>query len=322
MIKYPSIEQFRHTIKSIRIDHDYKGQDTENKPIYEHTENYPSLLFHGTVKLHGTNAGIVKYKDRIEFQSRERVLSLLQDNSGFMRNMLNKNLDFLFEGISFNEHIAVFGEWCGQGIQKGVAVSTLPPMFVVFGVNIDGKWFKSCPRDPSQNIYNVHDFETYILIVDTNNPENTQNDLIKLTEEVEKECPAGKFFGVSGIGEGIVWSCTHNDKYYQFKTKGDKHSVSKVSTLAAVDTEMLANVQELIEKTVTEARLEQGISYLKENNIPIDIKSTGQFLSWIVRDIIKEEEDTIVKSNIDPKKINSAASNKARMWFINYTNKI
>ena len=107
---------------------------------------------------------------------------------------------------------------------------------------------------------------------------------------------------------------------YKFKVKGTKHSVSKVKTLASVDTEMVENINELIENTVTENRLLQGISWLKENSKSIDQKSTGDFLRWVVNDIIKEETDTIVKNCIDPKKFNSIASNKARMWYFNYLN--
>ena len=43
----------------------------------------------------------------------------------------------------------------------------------------------------------------------------------------------------------------------------------------------------------------------------------GDFLRWIVNDVIKEEQDTIIENQLDPKKINSAISNKARLWFFN-----
>ncbi len=137
MIKFPSIEQFRNTIKKVKLDHDYQGHK-DDQPIYQHLTEYPKLSLQGTVKLHGTNGAIVKYKDKIEFQSRERVLTLQQDNAQFMLNMSNKSLDFLFDNIEFENYIAIFGEWCGQGIQEGVALSNLPKMFVVFALNIDG----------------------------------------------------------------------------------------------------------------------------------------------------------------------------------------
>src|SRR5690554_4911167 len=113
MIKYPSIEQFRNVVKDVRLRTDYAGKDEEGNNIYQHTSDYPTLKFHGTVKCHGSNGSVVRYKDRTEYQSRNRVLSLTSDNAGFMLAMSGKNLDFMFEGIEFNEYIAVFGEWCG-----------------------------------------------------------------------------------------------------------------------------------------------------------------------------------------------------------------
>lgn len=49
----------------------------------------------------------------------------------------------------------------------------------------------------------------------------------------------------------------------------------------------------------------------------LESKSTGEFLSWVVKDVIKEETDTIVKNQFDVKRVKSAVSTKARMWFLN-----
>ena len=207
MKKYPSIEQFRNVIRTVKSNHDYKGKDEEGKAIYKHTENYPTLKFKGTVKLHGTNAGIVNYGDRIEFQSRERVLSLNEDNAGFMTAMSVKNLDFLFEKFKPTEYVAIYGEWCGGNVQKGVAINGLEKMFVIFGVMVDDNWV-DLPTDLHKNeigIYNILQFPTYEIDIDFNNPETIQNKLIEMTISVEDECPVGKYFGVSGIGEGIVY---------------------------------------------------------------------------------------------------------------------
>ena len=69
---------------------------------------------------------------------------------------------------------------------------------------------------------------------------------------------------------------------------------------------------------LTEQRLEQGITWLKENQKEVNQKSTGDYLRWVVNDVIKEETDTIVENQLDPKKINSAISAKARVWFFGY----
>lgn len=319
MIKYPSIEQFRNVIREVRNNHDYQGKDEEGKAIYQHKENYPIFKFRGTVKLHGTNSGIAKYSDgRIEFQSRERVLSLENDNAGFMAAMLPKDLDFLFNGLEFKDYAVVYGEWCGGNIQKGVAINGLPKMFVIFGIKVDDNWIE-LPNDLYDNengIYNILQFPTYEVEIDFNAPELAQNKIIEMTIGVEDCCPVGKFFGKEGIGEGIVFVCTTNQDL-KFKSKGEKHSSSKVKTLNSIDTESLKGINEFVEFAVTENRLEQGISFFRENNIEVDSKNTGLFLGWIVKDVLKEEKDTLDKSGLDEKKVKNAIITKARVWFLN-----
>lgn len=317
MIKYPSTPQFRDVVRTVRERHDYKGKDENGNVISYHSEPYPTLEFKGTVKLHGTNAAIVRYFDGVtEYQSRERVLSLQSDNSNFMLTMLNKSLDDLFNKFQFNESVAIYGEWCGSGIQKGVAINLLSKRFVIFAVKVDGV-FVDLPHDlhdNEQDIYNILQFPTYTVNIDFNNPQLIQNELIRLTNEVEESCPVGKYFGVEGIGEGIVFRCTTNP-YLMFKSKGEKHSSSKVKVLNSIDVDLLNTVNEFVTYAVTENRLEQGISYLNEMNLSLDRKNTGVFVGWIMSDIIKEETDVLVKNGISPKQIGSAVNKKAKEWF-------
>ncbi len=124
------------------------------------------------------------------------------------------------------------------------------------------------------------------------------------------------YIDIPFIGEGIVFTCVDNQDL-KFKSKGEKHSVTKVKQLNAVDTEMLNGINEFVNYAVTENRLEQGITFFNENNIKVDMKSTGRFLGWVINDILKEESDTIKNNNFDNKKIKSAISKKARTWFLN-----
>jgi hypothetical protein len=317
MIKYPSIEQFRHIVRTVQLQHDYQGKDDAGEPIYQHTSPYPILTLNGTVKLHGTNAGIVRYKDgSTKFQSRERELTLEQDNAQFMLTMSCKQLDFLFDGIDFDESIAVYGEWCGQGIQTGVAVSQLPRMFVIFGWKVDGQWKHGILKsDHLQQIYDIREFETYSVDVDFNQPEYAQAKIVELTLAVEAQCPVGKYFGIDGVGEGIVFSTVYNGEVLRFKSKGEKHSASKVKTIAAVNVEELESLNAFVDYAVTELRLKQGLEKLTEMGKPLDRTSTGDFIRWVISDIVKEETDTITQNNFDVGKINPLVSKKAKNWF-------
>lgn len=210
----------------------------------------------------------------------------------------------------------------GKGIQKGVGISNLEKRFIVFAVKTDDAWRPELINnfsDEEQLIFNSKQFETYSIDIDFNKPELYNNTITDHTLDVEKECPVAKHFGVEGIGEGIVWVCEDHPDLI-FKTKGEKHSVSKVHSVSSVDTAMIEEVYKFVDLAVTDNRLIQGISHLKEYGLEISEKSTGDFLRWVVKDVIKEEEDTIVANQLDIKKINSAVSKKARMWFFEYLN--
>jgi hypothetical protein len=329
MIKFPSIEQYRHVIHKVKSHYRYAGTDATGEPIFDNSRALPVLTFRGTVKLHGTNAAI-SYDgatDEISYQSRSRVLSSGDDNAGFYAAMSGRPDvdDFV---ISIQEilplpakNITVFGEWCGQGIQKGVAVSELPRMFVYFAVRItyfddSAEWLDINDfMFERKDIKNIMSFETSYIDIDFNYPERHQNELIRLTEMIEARCPVGAHFGIEGVGEGIVWTCItpgwESSKFWM-KVKGEKHSSSKVKTLAAIDPEVLKSNEEFLDYAVTESRLEQGLCFLAESGLTLAMSSTGDFIRWVYQDIVKEESDTI--GNIaNPGKL---VAQKAKQWFI------
>jgi hypothetical protein len=340
MIKFPSIEQFRNVIRHVQTRARYVGRDDAGNAVYDDAKPLPTLKFRGTVKLHGTNAGVVYdvASDSFTYQSRERVLSLTSDNAGFMLNMspeeeiwrdiVRQAMTEIFVPEQPITNVAVFGEWCGHGIQKGVALTQLPKMFVVFAVKVvfadeTTKWLPVGEFDihyRNFNVYNIDSFPSWEIDIDFNHPEVAQNKMVGITEAVEAECPVGKHFGVSGIGEGVVWTCVSEgwlDSGTWFKVKGDKHSVSKTRTLAAVDVEAVESMRAFVAATVTEARLEQGLDNLvREQLKPFEITSIGDFIRWVYEDVVKEEQDTIVASGINAKKLGGAVANAARPWFI------
>jgi hypothetical protein len=60
----------------------------------------PKIVFHGTVKLHGTNGGVMRLPDgRFRLQSRNRFVSLDSDNMGFAKFMSELDLERMFEWV-------------------------------------------------------------------------------------------------------------------------------------------------------------------------------------------------------------------------------
>ncbi len=175
------------------------------------------------------------------------------------------------------------------------------------------------------NIYNVHDFKTWRITVDFASPASVIEKLTEYTEQVEKECPVALELGVSGMGEGIVWKCItpHPDfdtKDLVFKIKGAKHKVSNKKELTSADIERQKNAKNFADMCLTQARLEQGVDYLKEHNEEIKIENIGIFIKWLVKDCFKEELDTLKASGLDKKEVSSEISKKAKFWFIDLIN--
>ncbi|WP_157778741.1 hypothetical protein [Massilia violaceinigra] len=87
MIPFPSIKQFRDVIRNVHNKAHFVGLDSAGEPIYDNRRPVPALRFRGSVKLHGSNAAVVFGPNGIGFQSRERLLTLEDDNFGFHAHM-------------------------------------------------------------------------------------------------------------------------------------------------------------------------------------------------------------------------------------------
>ncbi len=343
-----SIGQFRNAVHDLQHAARFAGLDEQGQAIYDKSIEYPTVMFKGTTKVHGTNASYCLDIDGNEwFQSKGNVLSIEKDNAGFcffgmarseefnrMARDLVLKLGELFVG---ERTVTLYGEFCGGNIQKGVGVTGLDKMFILFGAklshaNVDdgaAEWvdISTIECDHSKNIYNINDFSTWKIAVDLSEPAEVQNTLIKLTEEVEQVCPVGAFFGrtvetddYNTIGEGIVWEGSFNGSTVRFKVKGEKHSSSKVKKLASVDPEKMANIAEFVEYSVTENRLNQGVEQVFAGG-PAIIGGTGEFVKWVKGDVIKEELDTMVASGLEMREVAGPISKKAANWFKNHLNK-
>lgn len=338
-ISYPSIEQFRNVIANVNRRYDFVGLDENGDAIYDGTRTKPTLTFKGTVKLHGTNAGVSFNESGYWIQSRENIITPEKDNAGFAffvesnKEVFKKFVDQINSANFFDLHnntVTIYGEWAGGNIQKGVGICNLPKSFFIFGIKVTPHtkseeeqkakpafWIPShYLKSPENNIYNIEDFQTWEIDIDFNKPETVQNKLSELTLAVEAECPVAKAFGFSGIGEGIVWSCNVDGVVHRFKVKGEKHSSSKVKTLAAVDVEKVASIREFVDYAVTESRFNQGIEKVFPNNEPVDIKKLGALMKWITDDVTKEEMDTMKANNLEPKDVNKYISTKVREMFM------
>lgn len=330
--KFPSIGQFRDFVKELK-----KLRSQQDNPPTEYHLT-------GTVKLHGTHADILINKDPNSgefsciYQSRNRILDLIQDNYGFAAAMSNipvKEFTKLCQAIenvyltdcTHSEEvrevhsIVIAGEWCGLDIQKGVALTQLPKMFVIFQIKINDvrqrmNLFDNISLE-DHGIYNISRSPSFALTIKANDMVEILPELQRLTDQVENECPFSKSFGVSGIGEGLVWVCDehYNQSRTWFKVKGKQHSMTTHLDISAKEKQNLRQPDKMIEVIVTESRLNQGLDYMREMQHTIVPSNCKIFVDWVVSDVFKEENDVIAEVGINPKALKKAISQYSGNWY-------
>lgn len=316
MNKWSSINQFRQIVKYVQSQSEY-----HNTPL-------PTLMFRGTVKLHGTNGGIRRERGAYITQGRNVDLTVTEDNYGFA-NWLDTRLqskefkqamDSMFDNISANvdDVVTIYGEWCGKGIQSKVAISQFEKRFVIFGARLNEDYVENTQ---SLNMTNVDDIDNvlsapmFFVSVDFSDPKKSIPELDDATNAVETNCPYANLYGVQGIGEGVVWTCmeapTNSDLW--FKTKGEKHvGTSSDKKNITIEPEVLEKISDVVDYVLNAERLQQGLEHVES----LDMKCIGQYLKWIGQDIQKEELDTIKANGLEWKQIAKPVNSKARVHFI------
>lgn len=118
----------------------------------------------------------------------------------------------------------------------------------------------------------------------------------------------------------------HDDKQITFENvdigKNPRHGdiyIKGFNTLAPIDEEKYNNIKEFAENYTSEVRLEQGITFLRDElQLEISPKNTGAFIKWVVQDVIKEEKDNIIENGFDFKKVAQAISKIASKWYLKH----
>lgn len=326
-IKYPKIGQLKDVVYEVMRRAKFDGLDSDGNPKYKPVAAMPTLEFEGTVKLHGTNASVVIDGGEVRYQSRNRVITPEDDNAGFAA--WASTINWMGLAADYNdgeEPVIIYGEWCGEGVQSGVAVSSLPKRFVIFSIRVGEEWATKeeiLSATIPVGVDLIYRTETWSRKIDFNNPQLIQNELKELTDGVEIECPYAKGNGVSGTGEGIVWKCI-NDEYrgLMFKVKGEKHSKSRVKTLNEVDLKALTAANKLATEIMTIERMNQGIDHIKESGLDVRIQSLGPYLKHVVSDCIAEESIAISEAGLTTKQMGKPLSEIAKNYFLQLESEI
>src|ERR1043165_2617092 len=122
-VSWPSIELFHNVVRT--VEH-----------LHELGSSLPVVEYRAKVKLHGSNCAVQITDAGVVAQSRTSLLTPDSDYKGFAAWVHCHEAYFgtLARGI------VVFGEWCGPGVEKGMAISAAKSkLFVVFAVQVNGQ---------------------------------------------------------------------------------------------------------------------------------------------------------------------------------------
>jgi hypothetical protein len=341
------MHKYMHISSIHQVDR-YISATNENPECPEKYKVRTPVRYRGTVKLHGVNSGVGICGDAFVPQSREAVLGEGRDEHGnkldpfgFYRFVtaeaqarVVRKIEQLIRTahrIAEDHELFLYGEWCGPGIMRGVAINELPDkQWVLFGARVVGP-----ERDEhldvvgplgdcyaAERIYSIADGPSWELEIDYSSDGSKQRALehaAELVSEVERRCPWAARFGVEGLGEGIVWQPVgdhwgREDLY--FKVKGAKHSKVKTKRdRPEVAPEVLDGIREFVEFSTTEGRLEQGIEVLVDRSKPVEMRSIGEYLKWIAEDVQRECAPELEASGLDWKQVSKAVLAKAKDFF-------
>src|ERR1041384_4103841 len=264
-VSWPSIELFHNVVRT--VEH-----------LHELGSSLPVVEYRAKVKLHGSNCAVQITDAGVVAQSRTSLLTPDSDYKGFAAWVHRHEAYFgtLAGGI------VVCGEWCGPGVEKGMAISAAKSkLFVVFAVQVGDRVAYDpdeiralVPEAGAPAELHVLPWEGEAIRVDYGSRPALDAVAAALNDrvaDVEREDPwVKRALAISGFGEGLGLYLVSVDgaapatdpvafAQLMFKAKGEKHRTAGTRTAVAVDASVVASVDELVALMVTEARLAQGL---------------------------------------------------------------
>ena len=340
--KFPSIEQFRHQFKALK-DFIYFNGLVDDEATFDYTRTLPTVAVNCTEKIHGTYAGVVYADNQLYAQSRNKVVTIGDDNAGFalfveQHNTLLINICTVLKQIynlSDSDVIVLSGEWAGGSIQKNSALSGTDKKFLIFPqfrvVHANesvSTYSTDSLRLSSEHIYVLANFPDATFSTAINfESEVSINEFLALMESriaaIEESSPVGRYFNQpNNIGEGFV--CTFyatnsagESKQFIFKCKGEAHSNSNViKSQPAKSTEELTALNKFVDSICHSWRFEQGVVESCGTVDSADMKHMGSYLKFVTTDTLKEENDLIITSGFEIKQIMSRVNDRAKKYFL------
>ncbi len=278
-------------------------------------EPLPALRYRAKVKLHGSNCAVQVTGEGLIAQSRTQLLVPGDDHMGFAAWV--QAHPALFAGLAPGD--VIFGEWCGPGIQRGMAINQAPAkLFAVFAIQ-RGEHYIVEPDQiralvPELHVLPWEGAPIEIEFASRASLQQAADELNLRVTEVEREDPwVKRTFGIAGMGEGLVLYPEPFSPALMFKAKGEKHRTAGTAKAVAIDPTVVASVTDFVALMVTPARLEQGLAAACDGER--DPMRTAAFLAWITEDVRKESVAELEASKLAWPQVEKAVQAAARAWF-------
>lgn len=262
-------------------------------------------------KIDGSNCQIWNEENKIKFGSRQRELSLDNDNAGFMKWALeNVDLDIFAQCLD----IRLYGEWLVPHTLKTYRDDVWRKWYVFDVQSIGGKYWSYEEYAPLLDAFNIEYIPPLRIL---KNPQ--QDDLIKCLNENQYLVAEGK-----GIGEGIVL------KNYEFVNRFGRQVWAKMVTSdfkAKHNKEMGAPVskctdmpeERLVDKYLTKDILDKIIANIKVECDGWSSKYIPRLLGVAYHDLVTEHIWDFVQKEkckkIDFTVLSRFANNKIKQLF-------
>ncbi len=320
-IAWGSIALLHNVIKTLQLLHERTDQ-----PLAR-------VTYRAKVKLHGTNCAIQRTPTGVVAQSRKRLLVDGRDYKGFAAWVAEHEACF----AQLAEHHTVFGEWCGPGIEKGMAISKVDrKIFAVFAIQVgtgDDATLITEPEDIRAQLPEHPDVFVIPWCADpieldfAKDLEQAATAINELVMAIEREDPwVRDTFGIRGLGEGVVMYplgqvlTPARFALFGFKAKGEKHRTVASRQAAQVRPDAAANIDAFATLVVTEGRLLQAVSEVCDGSP--SMKHMGRFIQWIESDVRKECTAELEAAGLTWHAVQRALRARARDWFKGHVSRL
>jgi RNA ligase len=318
-ISWSSIELLHNVVRTLAYYSELNG------------EKLPTLNYRAKIKQHGSNCAVQVTAEGIFAQSRTQMLVGHVDYKGFARWVAAHEAYWRALPVG----LSIFGEWCGPGVESGMAISQLDrKVFAVFAIQegrdaearivYDSEKIRA-KLPPHPDLFVLPWWEpaqVTLNFADAASLDKEVERLNQMVEVVEKEDPWVKdTFGISGLGEGLVfYPVTQNVPTdpeglarFMFKAKGLKHRTAGTKEPVQVAAQVVSGAKEFVALMVTEARLQQGLSAICGD--AFEMKQMRAFLEWISADVKKESVAELEASGLTWEQVQKEIQSTAREWF-------